>query len=201
MIKFKKYIKKCSGKAYQPLLILLAIFLFIGKLSAQENKTAVMKFSFNLVDSAKTCTVKVLTDSSPVKEIEVHLYAKRMYSLLPLGSAVSTDENGEAVFNLPNDLPGDKNLNLDLVARIEKNEIFGTVQTESQIVWKVLPGKEEWKWSNRSLSASREKAPMYLVIVSSMIILLIWGTILYIFYQLIRIKKSGRAKKIIIAPL
>jgi hypothetical protein len=46
----------------------------------------------------------------------------------------------------------------------------------------------------RSLSASRDKAPAYLIIASNTIIAIIWGTLIYIIFQIYRIKKEGRVK-------
>jgi hypothetical protein len=181
-------------------ILFLVMQLSVINLFAQEQKVATIKLSFSQTDSTKNCKANVVSDGLPVKEKEIHLYVKRLYTLLPVGKVVATDENGEANIDFPMDIPGDKNHLLVVVAKIEKDDIFGTVETQAEIKWGVIPKGESIDWGNRSLSASREKAPMILVIVSTMIIVLIWGTIFYIISQLFRIKQSAREiKKIVIA--
>lgn len=171
------------------------LFLFLQlspqHLFAQDQKAATIKLDFISTDSTKICRATVMSENKPVAGPEVHLYVKRMYSLLPVGKVVATDENGAADVDFPMDLPGDKDGMLTVIARIEKDETYGDVETQSEIKWGFLSKKESPAWNDRSLSASREKAPMFLVVASSLVIVIIWGTIFYIFFQLVRIKKSG----------
>jgi hypothetical protein len=67
------------------------------------------------------------------------------------------------------------------------------------VKWGVKSKSESYNWSNRSLSASRERAPMILVVASTLIIMFIWGTIFYVVSQLFKIKKSARPEKSIAA--
>jgi hypothetical protein len=118
-----------------------------------------------------------------------------MYSLLPVGKTVATDSTGVARIDFPKDLPGDKNGMLTVIAKIESDEHYGSVETESEVKWGVPLNNETFPWNERSLSASREKAPTFLVIASISIILVIWGTICYIIFQLFRIKRSVKGLK------
>jgi hypothetical protein len=181
-------------------MLFLILQLFVQNASAQSEKVATLKLDFIKSDSTKTCKATLISDSLPVKGVEVHLYAKRLYTLLPVDKVVATDENGEASFNFPMDLPGDKNNTITVIAKVEKNETYGNVETLAEVKWGVVSKSESYNWSNRSLSASREKAPMFLVVASTLIILVIWGTILFIIFQLVRIKKSVRQIKKIIIP-
>ena len=188
---------KLNRTAFMLFLILL---LLVQNLFAQEVKVATLKLDFIQSDSTKICKATLVSDSLPVKRVEVHLYAKRLYTLLPVDKVVATDEKGEASFNFPMDLPGDKNNTITVIAKVEKNETYGNVETQAEVKWGVLSKSESYNWSNRSLSASREKAPMFLVVASTLIIIVIWGTILFIIFQLFRIKKSVRVIKKIIIP-
>jgi hypothetical protein len=171
----------------------IALQLSIYNASAQQQRTATIKLDFSKTDSTKTCTATVLSDSSlPVKEKEVHLFVKGLYSELEVVKAVTTDDNGVAVFNFPTDLPSSNNGMLTLIARIDKDETFGTVEAQSDVKWGAALKNNEGEWGHRSLSASREKAPMFLVVASTLIICFIWGTILYVILQLPKIKKSGK---------
>lgn len=188
--------RKNSGKERHLTSLLWLLFLGMPfKLPAQDEKTAVIRLIFSQTDSSKTCTALVTSDSLPVAGTEIHLYAKRYYSLLPVGKVTATDEKGEAAIEFPTDLPGDKNGMIDLIAKIEGDEKYGDAETQSSVKWGGIPHVESYNWGDRSLAASREKAPMFLVVVSNLIIVLIWGTLVYLVYLLYRIKKSGRRLK------
>lgn len=176
-------------------LFFLLLQLTALNMYAQEQKQATIRLSFLQTDTTKTCRATVFTDSLPVKGTEVHLYVKRMYGLLPIGKVVATDDSGVAEISFPMNLPGDTNNMIVLIAKIEKDETYGNAETQAMVKWGAVSTNESFNWSNRSLSASREKAPMFLVIVSVAIILGIWGTILYLVFQLFRIRQSGRGIK------
>lgn len=181
-------------------LLFLLMLLPVLHLFAQEQKQATLKLSFTETDSTRTCKATLLSDNLPVKETEVHLYVKGYYSLLPVGKVVATDENGEAEINFPMDLPGDKNDLIVVIAKVEKDAIYGNVETQAVIKWGVASKSESYDWGSRSLSASREKAPTILVVASILAIALIWGVIFYVIFQLVEIKKSARIiKKISVA--
>jgi len=176
-------------------LVFIALLLPALKSSAQDEKKATMTLSFIRQDSVKLCNATVLSDKIPVKGTDVHFYIKRSFSLLPVGKAIETDENGEASVNLPMDIPGDQNGNVIVVAKIEDDDNFGNVETSAGIKWDVLPDKHNDTWGSRSLSASREKAPMFLIIASNLIIAVIWGTIFYVVLQIFRIRKESQLLK------
>jgi hypothetical protein len=191
-----KYFKTYINRVNACIIPAVLIFLFSpGKLFAEDEKTATIKLSFSQHDSVRTCKATVTSENTPVKEIEVHFYVQRSYSLLPIGKAIATDENGEASADFPTDLPGDKNGNYVAVVKIEDDDTYGNVETQQEIKWGVQPEVQKDKWNSRSLSASREKAPMYLIVASNLIIAVIWGTILYVIFQIFRIKKEGRVFK------
>jgi hypothetical protein len=176
-------------------IMLFSLQLPAIRLIAQGEKQAIIRLIFTRNDSARICKAVVTSDDVPVKGTEIHFYVKRLFSLLPIGKAIETDENGEAVTNFPMDLPGDKNGNFIAIAKIEDDNTYANVETQAEVKWGILPNIEKDSWGNRSLSASREKAPMYLIIASNVIIAVIWGTILYVILQVFRIKKASRQLK------
>lgn len=175
--------------------IIIGLVICSINLHAQDEKEATIKISFDQNDTMRFCKALVTSDNKPVKEIEVHFYVQRMYSLLPIGKAVETDSEGVAVSNFPLDLPGDKNGNIIAIAKIEDDDNYGNVEAQSEIKWGILPTNEMDSWNKRSLSASREKAPMLLILVSNLIIAVIWGTIFYVIYQVYRIRKESKMLK------
>ena len=191
---YRKPINKIAHFPFNFITVIILLLLQMGTLHAfaQETKTATLTLSFSNADSTHTCTAKLMADSIPVKEVEIHFYVKGMYTLLPVGKVIATDENGEAVIDFPMDLPGDKNNILNVIAKVEKDATYGDIEMQSAVKWGVVAKNETYNFSNRSLSASRERAPMFLVIASTLIITIIWGTIFYVVFQLFKIKKSAR---------
>ena len=187
--------KMINRQLNRTFIVFLIIQLLTPTLFAQSEKPATIKLDFVKTDSTKTCVATVTSDGKPVAGPEIHLYVKRMYSLLAIGKAVATDSTGVASIDFPKDLPGDKNGMLTVIAKIEKDEHYGSLEAESEVKWGVLLKSEIFPWSDRSLSASREKAPTFLVVASILIILVIWGTICYVIYQLFRIKRSVKLLK------
>jgi hypothetical protein len=184
----------CEKKYFQ-LVTAVAIFLLsliAVRLFADDDKKATLQLAFSQADSVKHCKAIVTSEGQPQKDKEVHFYVKRLYSLLPVGKTATTDEKGEAEIEFPANLPGDASGNLTVIAKIEDDDTFGTVETKADVKWGTLPGSADDIWQHRSLSASREKAPMYLIIASNTIIAVIWGTIFYVLIQLFRIRKEGK---------
>ena len=191
----KKFCKH-SGQLIAGIFALVFSLQFtVIRLNAQNKKTASIKLFFLEKDSIRICKAFVTSDNLPVKGKEVHFYVKRSFFPLPIEDAIKTDENGEAVANFPMDLPGDKYGNIVAIVKIEDDDTYGTVETQQEIKWGVPLTSVKDSWSNRSLSASREKAPMYLIVVSNSIIVVIWGTICYVILQLFRIKKESNLLK------
>lgn len=163
-------------------------------LNAQE-KVAKIEFAFVKNDSLNVCNLLVTSEGKPAPDVSVKVYVKRLFGLLPIGDDVTTDENGAASVEFPRDLPGDEKNNLEVVAKIEDDDNFGTVESKSTINWGV-PKKLVGDIHERSLSASRSHAPIYFIVASNLIIFGIWGTLLYVVLQVFKIKKLGKEKKV-----
>ncbi len=174
--------------------LLVVLLGFSGPLFA-EGDDAKIVLTFEKRDSINTCKALVTSNDTPVKEIEVKLYVQRMFSLLPVGDAVATDEEGISSFEFPNDIPADLDGKLTVFAKVEDDENLGNLEAKGQIDWGAPRLSNDIM--ERSLSGSRSNAPWILTIVSNIIILGIWGTLVYVVTQLFKIKKLSRhlAKK------
>ena len=179
-------------------------FKFIIKMKGDKNyadkeeeiiiKDASITISISTKDTLKMVTAK-LTEwkedgtEAPVAGAELKLSIKRTFSLFPFGGDLTTDKNGEVTASLPNDVIGEANGTLIVVARIEENESFGTVQVSKAIPWNILPKvKIENK---RNLWSTGKNAPYSLVLASVSIIFLTWGIIAYLVTRLFKIYKIG----------
>ncbi len=168
--------------------------LLPGLLFAQE-KEAKITLSFEKPDSVNICKALVTSNDTPVKEVEVKLYVQRLFGLLPIGDAVATDESGIASFEFPNDIPADLNGKLTIIAKIEDDENYGSLEAKGESNWG--SPRAETGIMERSLSGSRSNAPWIFIIVSNVIIIGIWGTLFYVISQLFKIRKLSKhlAKK------
>lgn len=144
-------------------------------------------------DSSKMLTAKVTSlDGTPVKDIEVHFYVKRLFGLLPVESSmgnIPTDEKGETSIDLPKkNFPGDTAGNIIIIAKIEENETYGTVETQS--VMKIgAPLKIENDLFPRALWAPN--APLALILTFVVLIGGVWCAYSFVAYQIYKIKKAG----------
>jgi len=169
---------------------LFAVLLFSSVISLAQDKEAKMTILFEKHDTIRMCRVFVTSEDKPVAEVSVKIYVQRLFSLLPVGDAVSTDENGDAEFIFPDDIPGDSKGMLTVFAKIEDDENYGNLETKGEIRWGLIKSKSNPM--ERSLSASRDKAPIYFIIASNLIIAGIWGTLIYVIFQLFKIRRISR---------
>jgi hypothetical protein len=151
----------------------------------------VIQDSINQVKATVTNPDKNGKDTA-VKAADVHFFIKKSFGLLPIGdAAVATDDNGEALAEFPMDIPGDQSGNVTVIAKIEDNEQVGNLETTKVINWAV-PTKTDHADPKRALWASADNAPIPLVVTVTSIVALVWGTIFYIVFQLVAIKKAGK---------
>ncbi|MFT7605534.1 MAG: hypothetical protein ACI8VT_003129 [Saprospiraceae bacterium] len=128
----------------------------------------------------------------PMEEVEARIYVKRLFGLLPLTEGFeTTNEEGILSLEFPDDIPGDENGNLAIVAQVEDHDEFGSLRSTKQIDWGV-PLKEDEHELDRELWSARSNAPILLILISNILIIGIWGIIGYIVFLLIKINKIGK---------
>ncbi len=132
----------------------------------------------------------------PVPEQEVKILIKRSMGNILFGEdeAYTTDENGEieAIFSREN-LLGDGKGNITIMARIEDNEQYGDIYAEEILTWG-KPLIVQNNFNKRTLFATRDRAPIWLVFLASFIIITVWTAIIYLALQLLKIIKLGKLK-------
>ena len=173
------------------------LLFFMQQLFAQDSTSsgsAKISLSFSEKDSVREVTANLTNAGTAVKDIDIHFYVKKSFGLLPLeGDFTTTDENGEASVDFPTDLPGDVSGNVIVIARVEDDEKLGNVKAMKTVNWGI-PVKAESGVAVRSLSSSGDNAPWPLTITVTSLVVIVWGIIFYILYQLILIKKEGKYK-------
>lgn len=143
-----------------------------------------------------TVNVKELQNGAwvPAKGVELKIAVKRSLGNLPIGDeeTYTTDSTGSVTAEFKRDsLLGDSKGLLILVARTEDNETYGNLFAEKIVNWGVAPVIDD-SFNHRSLWATRFKTPVWLLILAYSIITGVWGTILYLVTQLLKIRKIGR---------
>jgi hypothetical protein len=158
---------------------------------------AVIKLSFSEEDSVRTVNALITKAGedgiqAPVKGVDVKIYVKRSFSLLPVeGENLTTDDNGEASVEFPKDIPGDEEGKLTVIGKVEDNDELGELETSEIINWGTQLKPDE-SFSKRALWQTAANAPLPLVIFVTSMIALVWGFIFYIVFLLFRINKLGK---------
>lgn len=149
-------------------------------------------------DAAKSITVTVveLKDREwiPAKDVELKIGVQRSASILPVADeeTYTTDSIGQVVTEFKKDsLPGDEKGNVTLVAKVEDNETYGNLIVEKKVPWGTYRPSEN-NFNRRSLWATGDRAPTWLLFMAGSIIVVIWGVLIYLIFQLFKIKKLGR---------
>jgi ribosomal protein L7Ae-like RNA K-turn-binding protein len=150
-------------------------------------------------ETAKNITVTVtqLKDGEwvPANDVEMKIGIRRFGSILSAGDeeTYTTDSTGQAVAEFKKDsLPGDEKENIMLVAKVEDNELYGNLVVEKSVPWGVYK-KFENNFNKRSLWATGFKTPLWLLFMAYSIVAGVWSVILYLVWQIIKIKKLGGA--------
>ena len=94
-------------------------------------------------------------------------------------------EDGEFLFEFPNDVPGDAYGDLSVIARITEHDDYGTVETRQKVRWGepvsfVLEAKPRALWS---------RAPLWIIGSVCLAFILVWYHYLLAVVKLFRIRK------------
>jgi hypothetical protein len=143
-----------------------------------------------------TVTIQKLENSEwvPVKEVDVRIGVARSGGILGAGEEESytTDSTGIATAEFTRDsLPGDRNGNIILAAKVEDNDEIGNVLIERSVPWGVPTITDDGFFKQRTLWSTRYHTPSWLLFMAYSIIMAVWGTLIYLIFQIFKIKKLG----------
>jgi len=169
------------------------------KFEEQATETEVTKARVDLLLFEADSTRKVGAKLFTLKEgkwietsgVEIKLFVRRMASDLAIGENVATtDDAGDVSADFKMTVPGDISGNIIVGAKVDDNDSYGTIVALKVAKWGV-PQKEDRSFFERSLFASRDKTPIWLLVVPSLIIVTVWGLIFYMVFLIFRIRKVG----------
>jgi hypothetical protein len=145
-------------------------------------------------DSIKTVTINAYTGEGekkrPVAGETVTIYVPRMFSLLPIGE-LTLDDSGAASLEFPSDLPGDKEGNLAIIAKMEENPTYGNVEKRETRKWGT-PTDYSVPVTHRALWT--KIAPRWMIYTLSVLLAGVWGHYLFAIISLIMIKINAKRK-------
>ncbi len=137
-----------------------------------------------------TASAETPEGRQPIADATVSVYVKRMYSSLKVGEG-STDENGHAEVELPNDLPGDQFGNLIITARIDETEDYGNLVATMTQEWGT-PVSRKIKELPPALWSPHP--PTWMFVTFLILMGTVWGHYIVIMFELGRVKHEGRVK-------
>ena len=133
-----------------------------------------------------------LTDASsniPIIEESLTVQVQRLFRPLQIGEEFNnTDENGTIIVPIEEGIPGvDGNLTFEVV--LYDNDDYGTVKALINAPLGV-PIIDESTFDQRTLWSPRNKTPLFILIFTNLLIIGIWGIIIYLITNLFRITKT-----------
>ena len=133
-------------------------------------------------------------DKKPLAKVELNFFATRTFGMLPLSTDnLETDEDGMAELAYAGDIPGDSSGNMMVSAKLADADTYGNVLAFQNTNWGKKTKIDNGFSKLTALWASRANVPLWLLIISNSIIGAVWGTIIYLVFQLFRIRKLGKA--------
>lgn len=132
------------------------------------------------------------TGYAPIAEVSLSFGIKCTFSNLPFGGEyTTTDEDGYVIVEFPTDVVGDENGDVEIVVSYKEDEAYGVVEKTAKVNW-AKPLVIDNSDIQHKLWSSRANAPVPLVVISLLIIIGIWGTLFYLMFDLLKIRKLGK---------
>jgi len=181
---------------------------FIAVATGKEEETAAeleilkskIKIDTAIEEGTRRITVQVMkyenSEWVPANEVEMKVGIQRMGGILSAGDeeTYTTDSSGTVNVELTKDsLPGDEKGNMVLVAKVEDNDQYGNLLVQKTVPWGVALKTDNSFFDQRTLWTTRFRAPVWLLFMAYSITIGVWGTIIYLVLQIIRIKRIGTA--------
>ena len=161
-------------------------------------KKAILTIDTTSEDGVRTVTAELKekngNDWVPVKDIEMKLGVKRMDGNLSVGDKDTYTADSTGISSAPfirDSIPGDQKGIITLVAEVDDNDTYGNLVIEKAVNWGKPVAPQKDFFAQRTLWARGSEAPVWLLVTVFGIAIGIWGTILYLVMQIVKIKKLG----------
>lgn len=143
-----------------------------------------------------TATIMKMVNAAwvPAADVEMKIGVRRLGSILPAGDeeTYTTDSSGSVTVEFKRlNLPGDQKGNLVLMARVDDNDELGNLLAVKNALWGVATKVDTGFFDRRTLWSTRFRTPYWLLFMAYSIIIGVWGTLIYLIFQVLKIKKLG----------
>lgn len=132
--------------------------------------------------------------SENLENVEIKLVAKRTFGELPIDETKSTNNQGIVLFTLPDNIPGNSEGYVELLAELTNKELFGDVEHDTTLAIGVATNKPSLV-AKRAMWNEVRMAPIWVIASYSGGVILAWGIIIYILLQLKKIFEIGRKEE------
>jgi hypothetical protein len=182
-------------------------FKFIAEESSPEKepltaeitiKKAILTIDTTLADGTRMVTAELKEKNGdnwiPVKDIDMLLSVKRLLGNLSVGDkeTYTSDSTGVSSAEFKRDsMPGDQKGNIIIVAQVVDNENYGNLAVEKSVNWGTPAKPIKNFFAQRALWSIRTQTPFWLLFTVYFVVAGIWGTFLYLIFQVRKIKKLG----------
>jgi hypothetical protein len=164
------------------------------KIEAGEEELSVkighLVLAANKQDSTQSLSLKLVDLSTgsekPMVETDLAIYVKRMINPLKIAEG-KTDSSGEAEIEIPSKLPGDSKGNIELIARLDDNEDYGTLEASTVQTWGT---KVSDTVSDLPRSLFSTHPPIWMLVTFIILVTVVWGHYIVIIYELFRLRKE-----------
>ena len=123
----------------------------------------------------------------PVKDLDIVFSISRMFCLYPVGTA-KTDASGHCSMAYPTDMPGDSIGRLTVVARIQDNDSYATVEQTASARW----GKPVIPVVRKRRGLGDTDAPLWMVYTLIVLLSAVWIHFFYVIGLIGRINRIGK---------
>jgi hypothetical protein len=150
-------------------------------------KRALLTIEGEIVDSVKSLTISgeeiVGSENLSISESDVTIFVQRTFSDLPIGEG--SFEDGLITTEFPDDLPGDGNGDLWVIARIVEHDEYGTVEARKLLNWGI-PVSQATGAKPRALWS---RAPLWIIIAVTLAFTAAWYHYFLSVSKLFKIRK------------
>jgi len=157
----------------------------ISFIDANIEAKIITKDSVNYI----TATLFDANSNSPIIDESLTVQVQRLFNPVRIGEEFNnTDDSGSILVPIENGIPGiEGNLAIEVV--LNESDDYGTVK----VIVKAPIGisiVDESTFDQRTMWSPRNKTPIFLLIFPNLLIIGIWGFIIYLFINLFKLSKS-----------
>jgi mono/diheme cytochrome c family protein len=127
--------------------------------------------------------------AKPLEGVNIQLSAVRYFGNLPLSGPKASGQDGLVVFDFPQNIPGDRNGYLTLLSEVNDDTgLLGDAEVKLSVKAGV-PAQPVSLRADRAMWNTRDRAPVWIILVFSFSVIAVWGIIIYIVLALGKVRK------------